>query len=58
MTNALMTHYPSLLLTEQVSFVTPASHLAILNPATLLPNMDDFQPVYRSVDILAEETGT
>ena len=33
MTNAHMTHYQSLLLTERVQFAPPA----ILNPATLLP---------------------
>ena len=37
MTNARMTHYQSLLLTERITFAPPA----ILNPATLLPEADD-----------------
>jgi hypothetical protein len=48
-----MTHYQSLLLTEQVMFAPPA----ILNPATLLPEMDDSSPVHCCENILAEETG-
>ena len=35
MTNARMTHYQSLLLTERVTFAPPA----ILNPTTLLPEV-------------------
>lgn len=54
MTNARMTHYPSLLLTERVAFA-PA---AILNPATLLPKTDDSIPVHHCANILAEETRT
>lgn len=30
---------------------------AILNPATLLPETDDFSPIHHCTDILAEETG-
>jgi hypothetical protein len=54
MTNAHMTHYQSLLLTERMQFAPPA----ILNPATLLPEADDSLPVHQCMDILAEETGT
>lgn len=53
MTNARMTHYQSLLLTERVTFAQPA----ILNPATLLPEADE-TPIHRCEEILAEETGT
>ena len=42
MTNAHMTHYQSLLLTERVQFSPPA----ILNPAILLPEAHDSLPVY------------
>lgn len=52
MTNARMTHYQSLLLTERVTFGPPA----ILNPATLLPDTEE-TPVHCCMDILAEETG-
>ena len=52
MTNARMTHYQSLLLTEQVSFAPPT----ILNPATLLPEADK-APAHKCEEILAEETG-
>nr|UUG66872.1 MAG: pol protein [Gammaretrovirus sp.] len=54
MTNARMTHYQSLLLTERITFAPPA----ILNPATLLPEADDEIPVHQCGDILASETGT
>ena len=54
MTNAHMTHYQSLLLTERVQFAPPA----ILNPATLLPEADDSLPVHQCMDILVEESGT
>ena len=54
MTNARMTHYQSLLLTERVQFAPPA----ILNPATLLPEADDSLLVLQCMDILAAETGT
>ena len=54
MTNAHMTHYQSLLLTERMQFAPPA----ILNPATLLPEADDSLPVHQYMDILIEETGT
>lgn len=54
MTNARMTHYQSLLLTEPVTFAPPA----ILNPATLLPETEDSSPTHHCADILAEETGT
>ena len=37
MTNARMTHYQSLLLTERVTFAPPA----ILNPSTLLPEANE-----------------
>ncbi|XP_058381354.1 LOW QUALITY PROTEIN: uncharacterized protein LOC131394103, partial [Diceros bicornis minor] len=53
MTNARMTHYQSLLLTERITFAPPA----ILNPATLLPEADDRVPVHQCGDILASETG-
>jgi hypothetical protein len=52
MTNARMTHYQSLLLTEQVSFAPPT----ILNPATLLPEADK-APAHKCEEILAEDTG-
>ena len=52
MTNARMTHYQSLLLTERVTFAAPTS----LNPAILLPEMDE-TPVHNCEEILAEETG-
>jgi hypothetical protein len=42
MTNAGMTHYQSLLLTEWVVFAPPA----ILNPATLLPETDKSLPIH------------
>jgi hypothetical protein len=54
MTNARMTLYQSLLLTERVQFAPPA----ILNPATLLPEANNSLPVHQCMDILAEETGT
>ena len=54
MTNAHMTHYQSLLLTERVQFAPPA----VLNPATLLPEADNSLPVHQCMDILAEETRT
>ncbi|XP_052018559.1 uncharacterized protein LOC127668804 isoform X2 [Apodemus sylvaticus] len=54
MTNACMTHYQSLLLTERVLFAP----LAILNPATLLPEADESAPIHQCIDILAEEPGT
>jgi hypothetical protein len=54
MTNARMTHYQSLLLTERVTFAPPA----VLNLATLLPETDDSSPTHHCTDILAEETGT
>lgn len=53
MTNAQMTHYQSLLLTERVTFAPSA----ILNPATLLPEAEEAR-VHRCKEILAEETGT
>ena len=53
MTNARMTHYQSLLLTERVTFAPPA----ILNPATLLPEAEE-APMHCCEEILAEETGT
>lgn len=52
MTNARMTHYQSLLLTERVTFAPPA----VLNPSTLLPETDDSSPTHHCADILAEET--
>ncbi|XP_036016783.1 uncharacterized protein Gm54002 isoform X2 [Mus musculus] len=52
MTNARMTLYQSLLLTERVSFAPPA----ILNPASLLPEADQ-APAHKCEEILAEETG-
>uniref|UniRef100_UPI00402B53CD uncharacterized protein LOC117721372 n=1 Tax=Arvicanthis niloticus TaxID=61156 RepID=UPI00402B53CD len=52
-TNDRMTHYQSLLLTERVTFAPPA----ILNPTTLLPEVDE-TPVHQCEEILAEETGT
>ena len=54
MTNACLTHYQSLLLTERVLFAP----LAILNPATLLPEADESAPIHQCMDILAEEPGT
>ena len=54
MTNASMTHYQSLLLTELVTFTPPA----FLNPTTLLPKTDDSSSTNHCTDILAEETGT
>lgn len=54
MTNARITHYQSLLLNERVTFAPPA----ILNPATLLPEIHNSTPIHQCVDILAEETGT
>jgi hypothetical protein len=53
MTNAQMTHYQSLLLTERITFAPPA----ILNAATLLPEGEASTPILRCADILAEETG-
>ncbi|XP_032762995.1 uncharacterized protein LOC116904191 [Rattus rattus] len=53
MTNARMTHYQSLLLTERITFAPPA----ILNPATLLLETEDTKLVHVCSDILAEETG-
>lgn len=52
-TNARITHYQSLLLTERVTFAPPA----VLNPATLLPEADE-TPVHQCEEILAEEAGT
>ena len=52
-TNARMTHYQSLLLTERVTFSPPA----ILNPTTLLPEANETM-VHQCEEILAEETGT
>ena len=40
MTNARMTHYQSLLLTERVMFAPPA----ILSSVTFMPEMDDSSP--------------
>jgi hypothetical protein len=54
MTNAHMTHYKSLLLTERVQFAPPAT----LNPATLLLEATYSLPVHQCMDILAEDTGT
>ena len=54
MTNALMTHYQSLLLNDRVTFALPAIH----NPNTLLPKTDDSTWVHQCADILAEETGS
>jgi hypothetical protein len=54
MTNACMTHYQSLLLTERVTFTSPD----IFNPATLLPETDDSSPTHHWADILAEEICT
>ena len=53
MTNARMTHYQSLLLTERVVFAPPA----ILNPATFLPETDDSSPVHCCAVILVDEIG-
>lgn len=53
MTNARMTHYQSLLLTERVNSPPPR---AILNPATLLPEADEV-PIHKCEEVLAEETG-
>lgn len=53
MSNARMTHYQSLLLTERVTFAPPA----ILNPATLLLETGE-TPVHQCEEILAKETGT
>jgi hypothetical protein len=53
MTNAWMTHYQSLLLTERVTFAPPA----ILNPSTLLPEANE-TPEHHCGEILAEDTGT
>ena len=53
MTNAQMTHYQSLLLTERVMFAPPA----ILNPATFLPETDNSSPSLCCANILAEEIG-
>lgn len=53
MTNARMTHYQSLLLSERVTFAPPT----ILNPATLLPEAGEI-PMHQCEEILAEETGT
>lgn len=53
MTNAQMTHYQSLLLTDRVTFASPA----VLNPDTLLPETNE-TPVHHCGEILAEETGT
>ena len=53
MTNACMTHYQSLLVTERVTFAPPS----ILNPTTLLPEANETL-VHQCEEILAEETGT
>ncbi|XP_076788163.1 uncharacterized protein LOC143441849 [Arvicanthis niloticus] len=53
MSNARMTYYQSLLLTEWVTFAPPT----IPNPATLLPETGK-APVHQCEEILAEETGT
>lgn len=52
MTNARMTHYQSLLLTDRITFAPPV----ILNPATLLPETEDSTPAHQCEEILAEET--
>ena len=54
MTNAHITHYQSLLLTERLKFAPPT----ILNPAILLLESHDSLPVYQCMDILEEETRT
>ena len=54
MTNDCMTHYQSILLTEQVTFTPPD----VLNPTTQLLETDDSSPTHHCTDILAEETGT
>lgn len=54
LTNARMTHYQSLLLTDRVTFAP----LDILNPATLLPEAEERAPIHDCQDILAEETST
>ena len=51
--NAWMTHYQSLLLTERVMFAP----LAILNPATFLPETDNSSLGHCCANILAEEIG-
>nr|AEF12610.1 pol protein [Porcine endogenous retrovirus B] len=53
MTNARMTHYQSLLLTERVTFAPPAA----LNPATLLPEETDEPVTHDCHQLLIEETG-
>uniref|UniRef100_A0A480YDW1 Uncharacterized protein isoform X1 n=1 Tax=Sus scrofa TaxID=9823 RepID=A0A480YDW1_PIG len=53
MTNAHMTHYQSLLLTERVTFAPPAA----LNPATLLPEETDKPVTHDYHQLLIEETG-
>lgn len=63
MTNAHMTHYQSLLLTEQVTFIPPppppqSSTPSHNPPPTLLPETDDSLPIHQCVDILAEDTRT
>ena len=54
MTNDCMTHYQSILLTEQVTFAPPD----VLNPTTQLLETDDSSPTHHCTDILAEETDT
>ena len=54
MTNDCMTHYQSILLTEQVTFAPPD----VLNPTTQLLETDDSSPTHQCTDILAEETDT
>ncbi|XP_073069533.1 uncharacterized protein [Manis javanica] len=54
MSNARMTHYQTLLLNrDRVEFAPPA----ILNPATLLPDLEK-EVLHTCQEILAEETGT
>lgn len=54
MTNAWMTHYQSLLLTERITFAP----LATLNPTTLLPEESESLVIHDYYHLLAEETGT
>ena len=54
MTNDCITHYQSILLTEQVTFTPPD----VLNPTTQLLETDDSSPTHHCTDILAEETDT
>ena len=54
MTNARMTHYQSLLLTERIKCAPPAT----LNPATMLPEEPESPVIHNCHHLLAEETGT